>query len=173
MKDRYIPAQLAISHTPAVLSVESTNIRCVIDSSECFAQEGHKTIGRLVSDEAAQGMDDLRQAVQNATDEVWATLEAPPHADTIREQAMAKAVGSMQDAELTFIPSVRPTISWVPNSLSISFQPRQMHVDWQTTNTPDVQLQQRGSVRYWMAQYPSIDIEYVGGGSPHGLDERA
>lgn len=173
MRDRYVPAQLDITHTPAQLSIKQTNIRCEIDSSACFAEEGHKTVTQLTAEYAAGGMEDIRQAAQEATDEEWEAIEAAPHTNFIRQVAKSKSMGAMQDVALTFIPSVRPTITWVPNELDVNFQPAQLNVDWQTTLTADVQVLQRGTVQYWMAQYPSVDIEYVGDQTQHQLDERA
>lgn len=177
MRDRYLPAQLDIEHTPASLSIHSADIRCEIDSSACFAEEGHKTIGQLTADFAQQGMDDAREGAHDATLEVWQVLEAAPREPIAQEQARAKIeqLGASPEPQLTFVPSVRPTITWIPNQLSEDYEPSQLQVNWQTTDIADVGLERQGSISYWMAQEPSIDIQYVGDADslPHHLDVTA
>lgn len=177
MRDHYLPAQLDIEHMPASLSIHSTDIRCEIDSSACFAEEGHKTITQLMEEYAQQGLDGMREGAHDATLAVWQALEAGPREPVAQEQARAKfeQLGVSPEPQLTFIPSVRPTITWVPNQLSADYEPSQLQVDWQTTETADVSLEQQGSISYRMAQEPSINIQYVGDTNslPHALDVKA
>jgi hypothetical protein len=172
MSENYVPAELDIEKTPCYVEMQSRNITCEIDSSACWAEEGHKTVAMLTADYARQGIEAAREYTHKSAVIGQMMVHAGKGENVIKEVAKQEVTGGLCESGIKFIPSQRPTITWNKNELAIDGHPSEYTCNWSTTTWADLQLERKGSVTITEIQKPEIDIEYVGN-MFSALDERA
>ncbi|HEX2937541.1 MAG TPA: DUF6470 family protein, partial [Ruminiclostridium sp.] len=115
LSSTYIPSKLDIEKTPAELEIHSKNITCDIDSSECMAEEGHKTTDMLIKEYADQGLQSLQEYAHNLAVEGDMLIHAGKGEDVYKELAGQYLEADIQEPGIKFIPSERPKITWNKN----------------------------------------------------------
>jgi len=161
-----VPSKLDIEKIPSKLEIHQKNIQVQIDSTECFAEEGHKTISMLIKENAEEGMQALRDYAHELSVEAYMYNQAGKGEDVLKELAKKYVSGEIPNVGIKFIPSQRPKISWIENSVQTDWQPAKYICNWTISPWPEVYMERLGSVTITEVQKPELHIEYLG--SPEG-----
>jgi hypothetical protein len=172
LSEKYVPAELDIGKTPCYVEMQSRNITCEIDSSACFAEEGHKTVAMLTEDYAREGIEAAQAYTHQSAVIGQMFVHSGKGENVINEVAKQKVEGGLCENGIKFIPSQRPAVTWNENELAIDGHPSKYTCNWTTTTLADLQLERKGSVTINEIQKPEIHIDYVGK-MFSALDERA
>lgn len=163
MSEPYTPANLRIQQvTPAHLEIQSQNITCDIDSSACFAEEGHKTSRQLTEEFAQQGIESAEEYAKGESNLGQQLVHAQKGENVYKEAAKSELKGSIPDTGIKFVPSVRPQITWNLNALHITGVPEQDDYQWSTASRATVSLIQKGGVTVTEPVEPAIHMEVNG-----------
>jgi len=139
--------------------MKSKNIKVNIDSYQSRRHLGFSNIEDFAKDSAAIG----KQAISEATAQ---------YADVGNQMAQIQKGASIPDimyskllkttaSQTSNIKDFAPRISWESNELSIDYQPVKLNFEWKA---PKIRAEFiPGSIEFNITQYPSIEIEYVGG----------
>lgn len=175
MISSYVSPQLNIEKTQGHLDIESKNIKCNIDSTRCFAQEGHKTIGQLTAEYAQEGIENLINVAHETAVEGQEIIESLPSARAQQNIDKEKFLnGDQRTYGLAFIPSQGPEITWEKNELNIDYQPSQYIYQWNVSSRPNSLMVRDPNISITLAQEPSITIQYTGSTDTlQSLDQRA
>jgi hypothetical protein len=174
LSSKYVPAKLEIEKTPGYVDMQSRDITCDIDSSECWAEEGHKTNMMLLEDNAQQCIADAQEGTHQVAEIGQLMVHAGHGENVYKEVAKQNNTGEIPDTGIKFIPSQGPTITWNMNQLVMDGHPAQNTYDWTTAAWPDTQLERKGNVTINEIQQPELHIEYTGDNSTfHLLDQLA
>lgn len=162
LSSRYVPAKLDIEKIPAKLDISTKNITCNIDSSECFAEEGQKSVAMLISDYAQEGLNSIRDYAHSLAVEGQMYIQAEPGEDVLKEVAKAYLSGDTPESTIKFIPSERPKITWNMNEIHIDWRPAKYICNWTVASRPDSQIEQTGQVTITEVQKPELHFVYTG-----------
>lgn len=157
----YIPANLDIEKTPAQLNMQSKNITVKVDQSECFAEEGHKTVGRLISDSAAEGIESVKEYAHEAAVEGDMFVQSQKGENVIEEISKTYLSGYTPNSGIKFIPSERPKITWNENEISVDWHPASNDYNWSTSSWADINVEREGSVAVDEVQEQHLYIDCV------------
>lgn len=157
-----IPSKLDIEKIPSKLEIHTRNIQVQIDNTECFAEEGHKTISMLIKEKAEEGMQAIKDYTHELSVEAYMYNQAEKGEDVLKELAQNYVSGEIPDVGIKFIPSHRPKITWIENSIKTDWQPAKYICNWTVAPRPAVSVERLGSVTITEVQKPELHIEYLG-----------
>lgn len=159
---KYIKPQLDIEKTDGSYVLGKKSIKLDVDSTQCQAEEGHKTISELTAEYAQEGIESAQEAAQEFADEGQDMLDAKPGEKVMQQIGWQKSVGSDYQYGLKFIPSQRPQINWITDETQSDVEPPQYTYNWDVASRADVELERAGSCEITVAQYPSFSFEIDG-----------
>lgn len=162
LTSKYIDAKLDIDKTKGTYILGKKSLTCEIDSTQCRAEEGHKTIRQLTYEYAQNGIENAKEAAHEAASEGQELLEAGPGENVLQEINRAKAMGSEYECGLKFIPSQPPEITWTKDDSQTDIEPSKYIYNWDVASRADIQLERAGSIDVTVAQYPDFSFEFVG-----------
>lgn len=172
MSEPYINAQLSIETTAPKLEMHQQNIQFTEDSSNCRAEEGLKSVERLLADYADKCMAGANNAAHNIAVEGQRMLHAKKGENVKIEAAKQKIKERPPQTTIKFIPSTKPTITWYQNSVSTNFIKGTQNVNWNVHSRANVEEVTKNSLtvtEVQKAQFSITNAEYI----YHTLDERA
>lgn len=150
------------------IDVEAEHPRLIVDSSECQAEEGDKTVSRFIADTAQEARQALQDGCTEHAQNGWYMMKNfHSSKNVLADLAQSKITPGMRQPVLIFIPSQPPEVGFTDNVFHMTGTPDQLNFDWNVRSTADVETVQEGSVNFRMAQYPSIEINYI---PPTALD---
>ncbi len=148
-----------VQTTYAQVQMKSEAAAVRIDTYEARRSLGIERSGDFMRRQGQRGHDLILQGMGQAV--VDGNRKADIHEGvTIAQLAMQKMM-EQPETFTFFLPSGGADISWQPHSLDIEVMPGEINYDWQTEG--NVLNYVPGSVRLKMLQYPSVNIQYMGG----------
>jgi hypothetical protein len=162
---------LEITTQKGGIDIETQHPQLMIDSSACQAEEGDKTVFQFIADNARQGIQDAQEAAsQYAQDGRYMLENFHSGGNVITGLARSKAFPPMKQSVFIFIPSQPPQVSFTDNVFDMNVRPDTIEVNWNVSPQADIELTQKGTVNIQMAQYPSVEFNYI---EPAALDTTA
>lgn len=164
LQSSFIKPSFQIIKKPVQIDIKARRVTCDIDGTECKAQEGHKTIWRLTSDFAQEGLEKANEAAQQTTNEgvEMSDAFAARNKGIIQQIQHDHVFADQREYGLAFIPSQPPKLIWQDSPLQIDVQPAEYTYQWDVSSNADIRVTQQGYNRIDVSQYPSMQIEYVG-----------
>lgn len=142
------------------LKMRHTDIKMRQDSSAMFDSIGLKSPSSFMRSVAQKANADAQQNIaQIVTDgNIMAQKDATIN-DVVANHLFADSENPQ--TVTTYLPTTGPAISWQPNSLSVDYQPGTVTFDWNVLQGTMKYIP--GDVKMEILQYPSVEIEYIGG----------
>ncbi|MBD5118156.1 MAG: hypothetical protein HDT37_03460 [Clostridiales bacterium] len=154
-------ADLEISRGEGGLSIKSRPIKLNIDTFEA-RNSVVPTAMRSIEQYAQQGQQASYTATATFAQQGKMFLEAKIGQDVIGQIA---ADSTMKDykpnANIKFLPSVGPEITWDPGEMHIRYEMDKLNFDWRV-NQPQFEFTP-GDIELSVTQQPDVIIKYVGG----------
>lgn len=150
---------VSVTRQPAVMEIHQEHPKVQLDSTAYRSSLGFKGIVDFAQSEADRGERAVMQATADYA-EVGNMMAKAYKGVSVIDAALSK-LSNYAQADLVLVPLNPINISWQPGGVSINYTPVQMDFDW---NTPPPQLSfTPGSISMNITQYPSIEIQYLGG----------
>jgi hypothetical protein len=162
MSEPYTKAELSIKATAPHFDIHSKDITCEIDSSECRAEEGLKSVKRLIADYAEIGIESAKQAAHATAEEGQMMVHAKKGENVAIELAKQKIKEKPHISGIKFIPTSRPSITWNENHIESNFVESKQSIDWNVASRANISEPIKNSLTVTEVQDPYFDIEYVG-----------
>ena len=150
-----------VSHKNAQLNLEATNTRVQLDTYEMRRSLGFASPKDLVADAAQKGRENITEKTREYTDigrQMSETYNGTTIADIYRQKMLEQP-----SSYTAFLPNGGTQISWIPAGLKTDYQEGYLDHSWNVT--PPTMDYVPGSFHVEILQYPSINVEYLGG--PH------
>lgn len=149
--------RVQLDFKPEKLNIDSKNISVRLDGTDLRASLEQRKIDDFLHQAAQRGRTGARAALDEAVQfgNQMAEIEDGVTIGQIVQQKMME----QKDTYTFFIPEPY-NISWQPNEQSISYEPADVEIDWETQkNLMDFVP---GSFTINILQRPEVDIKYVG-----------
>lgn len=144
----------------ASLQMKHSDIKMRQDSSAMFESMGLKSPSAFMRDVAQKANADIQQNIaQIVTDGNMMAQKDVTINDIVANHLFADSENSQ--TVTTYIPTTGPVISWQPSRLSVDYQPGTLTFDWNVLQGTMKYIP--GDVSMEILQYPSVEIEYIGG----------
>lgn len=142
------------------VSMKSKNIKVNIDSYQSRRNLGYSNNIDFAKDSAQIG----RQAISNATIDYVdiGNQMAQIHKDANIPDIMYSKLLKTPASQVSNMQDFAPRISWKPNELKINYEPVKLNFDWKMPTKLQLEFIP-GSIEFNILQYPSVEVEYVGG----------
>lgn len=172
MDIRQPPSRVDIARNRGEVEAEAEHPQLELDSSQCEAEENHKTVAELTAEFADEGRSDAREAAQQINAEGRQMLEHMPDEKGVRAQiADSKAFPQFSAPELAFVPSQPPHMKFTPNRFHYQITPDTLDFSWKVAPMAQVDVAQPAQLNIRMVRYPGVEVDYVP--SVSALDEKA
>lgn len=172
MDIRQPPSRVDITRDRGETEAEAEHPQLELDSSQCQAEENHKTIAELTDEFAQQGRSDAREAAEQINADGRQLLEHMNGEKGVRAQiAYSKAFPQSSAPTLTFIPSQPPHMEFTPNRFRYRITPDTLNFRWQVYPMAQVDVAQPTRLNIRLVQYPGVEVDYVPPAS--SLDQKA
>jgi hypothetical protein len=148
-----------VASRPARLDIQTRNIKVRMDSYQMRRSLGIESIDDRIKGFANQGKESIQKTTRSYVDmgnEMSKINEGATIGQIIERKMMEQPV-----LFTAFLPSTGTEISWMPNQINTDYQKGDLSYDWQIMR--NVMNYVPGSIRMTILQYPSVEIEYLGG----------
>lgn len=153
-------AQVEISRDKKGLSIRSNPIKVNIDSFES-RNSVMPTTATVIRQQAQAGKQAAYQATAVMARQGRMMMEARIDQDVIPQLAKQQNLGQPTEANIEFLPSVGPDISWDGGELSIRYEMDKLNFDWRMAQPSFTFVP--GDIEFTMTQRPDVIVKYVGG----------
>jgi hypothetical protein len=148
-----------VSSRPAKLDIQTQNIRAQMDSYEMRRSLGLENATDFAKAAAGNGKESIKKSTRSYVD-MGNQMSRINEGVTIA-QIIGQKVFEQPVLYTAFMPSTGTEISWVPNQIETNYREGALEYDWQIMR--NVLNYVPGSIRMTILQYPSVEIEYLGG----------
>jgi len=148
-----------ITTSSSELKIQSQNADIKIDTYEARKSLGLVNLEDSVKQYSEKGKEHLTKLIQQyvQTGEALGEIQnGTDIGDIIRQRTIEQPI-----LYTTTLPSAGADISCEPAEINISYEPGDVSLNWQIKDNSFVF--QPGSVQMKIVEYPSVDIEYLGG----------
>ena len=147
-----------VQRTPLKANIHTERIQVQLDTTEMRRSMGLRNISDVLREQASRGM----QAAQEATADMsrFGTQIGQNQDGVTIPQLITQRLMQQPETITTFLPSVGPSISWVPPVTDIQIEPGVMETNWQIDQ--NVLSYVPGKFHLIIDQYPKVNIEYLG-----------
>lgn len=151
-------AQVRVRQEPAKITAHTRNISVRLDTTDMRYSMGLKNVSDVIADNAKRG----KQAALKAVGEMSSFGKQLGRIDkgVTVSQLVTQKMWQQPETVTVFLPSVGPSISWVPNQINKEYTPGVLEMDWQINK--NVMDYIPGKFQIIIEQYPSVKIEYLG-----------
>ena len=153
-------AQVEISRDKGGLSIRSQPIQVNLDTFEA-RNSVMPTTATLIKQQAQAGVQGAYQATGVLAREGRMMMEARINQDVIPQLAKQQNLGQPTNANIEFLPTTGPNISWDGGELSIRYEMDKLNFDWRMEQMSFTFVP--GDIEFTMTQRPDVVIKYVGG----------
>lgn len=153
-------AQVEISRDKGGLSIRSQPIQVNLDTFEA-RNSVMPTTATLIKQQAQAGVQGAYQATGVLAREGRMMMEARINQDVILQLAKQQNLGQPTNANIEFLPTTGPDISWDGGELSIRYEMDKLNFDWRMEQMSFTFVP--GDIEFTMTQRPDVVIKYVGG----------
>ena len=153
-------AQMEVTRSKGGLSIRSQPIRVNIDTFEARSSVT-PTTPQIIQQQAQAGVQGAYQATATISREGRMLMEAKIHQDVIPQLARQSTQGAPANANIQFLPSAAPDISWDGGEMSIRYEMDKLNFDWRMNQMEFTFVP--GDIEFTMTQRPDVIIKYVGG----------
>lgn len=153
-------AQVEISRDKGGLSIRSQPIQVNLDTFEARSSV-MPTTATLIKQQAQAGVQGAYQATGVLAREGRMMMEARINQDVIPQLAKQQNLGQPTNANIEFLPTTGPDISWDGGELSIRYEMDKLNFDWRMEQMSFTFVP--GDIEFTMTQRPDVVIKYVGG----------
>ena len=153
-------AQVEISRDKGGLSIRSQPIQVNLDTFEA-RNSVMPTTATLIKQQAQAGVQGAYQATGVLAREGRMMMEARINQDVIPQLAKQQNLGQPTNANIEFLPTTGPDISWDGGELSIRYEMDKLNFDWRMEQMSFTFVP--GDIEFTMTQRPDVVIKYVGG----------
>ena len=153
-------AQVEISRDKGGLSIRSQPIQVNLDTFEA-RNSVMPTTATLIKQQAQAGVQGAYQATGVLAREGRMMMEARINQDVIPQLAKQQNLGQPTNANIEFLPTTGPDISWDGGELSIRYEMDKLNFDWRMEHMSFTFVP--GDIEFTMTQRPDVVIKYVGG----------
>ncbi|MCI9575710.1 MAG: hypothetical protein HFJ84_03355 [Clostridiales bacterium] len=141
------------------LDLRAKNIQVQLDSSQMRHDLGFRTTADMARENAQKGMEHIQELTRNYV-ETGKQLSNIHEGVDISQIVKQKTLEQPSTPYTVFLPNGGTEISWIPNDLTIHYNPPQFDVEYQMSKyqfeyTP-------ASIDFTITQYPEVRIEYLG-----------
>lgn len=155
------PSSLEITSQPGQMEIESSHPQISIDATTAKSEEGHATTAELVERFASAGEQDAQEAARQYNAWGRAYRAQMRNKNAIAQYARNQAVPAMPTYALRFVPSVMPSISFSDNTFSYHYQPKTLHLDWNTYQNALITEDHPAALSIWVAQQPEVHFSLL------------
>ena len=152
-------AQVEISRDKGGLSIRSQPIQVNLDTFEA-RNSVMPTTATLIKQQAQAGVQGAYQATGVLAREGRMMMEARINQDVIPQLAKQQNLGQPTNANIEFLPTTGPDISWDGGELSIRYEMDKLNFDWRMEQMSFTFVP--GDIEFTMTQRPDVVIKYVG-----------
>lgn len=144
---------LDISYTPGKLKMDTYEARCSL---------GNMNIFDLTKVYADKGVEAARNAASQYAQEGNMMMNAHFNKNVIADIAEMRADDS-DSVELvsSFLPNPSVQFEWEPQELSMQYEADRLQFNWRVNSQVEMNYIP-ASLEFYVEQYPSVDIEYLG-----------
>ena len=153
-------AQVEISWDKGGLSIRSQPIQVNLDTFEA-RNSVMPTTATMIKRQAQAGVQGAYQATGVLAREGRMMMEARINQDVIPQLAKQQNLGQPTNANIDFLPSTGPDISWDGGEMSIRYEMDKLNFDWRMEQMSFTFVP--GDIEFTMTQRPDVVIKYVGG----------
>lgn len=153
-------AQVEISRDKGGLSIRSQPIQVNLDTFEA-RNSVMPTTATMIKRQAQAGVQGAYQATGVLAREGRMMMEARINQDVIPQLAKQQNLGQPTNANIDFLPSTGPDISWDGGEMSIRYEMDKLNFDWRMEQMSFTFVP--GDIEFTMTQRPDVVIKYVGG----------
>ncbi|MEG1367900.1 MAG: DUF6470 family protein [Hydrogenoanaerobacterium sp.] len=155
----YQPPQMNVSRSGGTLEMKQEQVKVQMDSVERRSSMGLKNPVDFAKEQGQKGVQMAMQATADYA-EVGNQMMQAYKGVTVVDAALSKLAKYAQ-ADVVLVPLSPINISWQPSSLDINYTPVNLSIDWNIAR-PQMEFVP-SSVSMNITQYPSVQIEYLGG----------
>ncbi len=148
-----------VTTTKPELRIKSKNAEARIDTYEARRSLGIQKIGDYIDSAAQNGKEAINQKTREYV-EIGKEMSNTYAGATISNIYSQKMLNQSSQLVTVFLPSTGADISWNPAELSMSYEPGDVSLDWDTSS--GMLSYVPGSVRMKILEYADISIEYLG-----------
>ncbi len=130
-----------------------------LDSSQMRHDLGFRTTADMARENAQKGMQHIQELTRNYV-ETGKQLSNIHEGVDITQIVKQKTLEQPSTPYTVFLPNGGTEISWIPNDLTINYNPPQFDVDYQMSKYEFEYVP--ASVEFTITQYPDVRIEYLG-----------
>ena len=145
---------------PAVLDVRTKIGRFEMDTYEARKSLGHANSMDRAKQAADKGMESIKKTTRVYVD-IGNAMSRIDEGVTIADIFAQKFMGDQPTMYMAFLPSTGAQISWVPHEITSDFEPAETSFEWEIMR--NVMNYVPGSIRMNILEWPSIEVEYIGG----------
>lgn len=153
-------AQVEISRDKGGLSIRSQPIQVNLDTFEA-RNSVMPTTPTVIKQQAQAGIQGAYQATGVLAREGRMMMEARINQDVIPQLAKQQNLGQPTNANIEFLPTTGPDISWDGGEMSIRYEMDKLNFDWRMEQMSFTFVP--GDIEFTMTQRPDVVIKYVGG----------
>lgn len=153
-------AQVEISRDKGGLSIRSQPIQVNLDTFEA-RNSVMPTTATVIRQQAQAGVQGAYEATGVLAREGRMMMEARINQDVIPQLAKQQNLGQPTNANIEFLPTTGPDISWDVGEMSIRYEMDKLNFDWRMEQMSFTFVP--GDIEFTMTQRPDVVIKYVGG----------
>lgn len=158
--ERYTPPKLNITRQKGGMEMRTTQGELRMDTLQTRRSAGLRTSAMVMEDAAAEGHKVALETSGRITEEGNRMAQININSDPFSEIAIQNTTAPTQTA-IAFIPSVRPSINWIPANVQLNYTPDKMDYDWKTFQSSKYDYIP-GEFKINVVQYPKVEIRYLG-----------